>query len=134
MKCMFVRDPFAKLIVYGVKSIEYRTRPTNIRGRIGIIESGTGTIIGDAVVWNCKKLEGFQLYEWCLCCQRRYRNPHHFQQKRGAVVWINVDYDPERKEFMPDLSKSEWLDMEYFYRKELDKFFEKHIQKITSLH
>ena len=41
MKCLIVRPPFAEYIVNSIKTIEYRSRKTNIRGRIGIIESGT---------------------------------------------------------------------------------------------
>lgn len=37
MKVLTVRQPWASLIVHGVKHIETRTRPVNIRGRIGIL-------------------------------------------------------------------------------------------------
>ncbi len=53
MHCLFVKASFAGWIVDGVKLIEYRTRETLIRGRIGIIESGTGTVIGDAELIDC---------------------------------------------------------------------------------
>lgn len=37
MKCLIIRSPFAEWIVQGIKSIEYRTRKTNIRGKIGVV-------------------------------------------------------------------------------------------------
>lgn len=37
MKALTVRQPWASLIVHGVKHIETRSKPTKIRGRIGII-------------------------------------------------------------------------------------------------
>ena len=37
MKALTVRQPWASLIVHGPKHIETRSKPTKIRGRIGII-------------------------------------------------------------------------------------------------
>ena len=54
MKCLFVRAPFAGWIVDGVKTVEYRTRPTNIRGKIGIVQSKSGTVIGVAEITGCR--------------------------------------------------------------------------------
>ena len=53
MKCLIVKPPFANYIVNGIKTIEYRSRKTNIRGRIGIIESGSSTILGDVQLVDC---------------------------------------------------------------------------------
>lgn len=102
MRCLFVKAPFAGWIVGGVKQIEYRTRETLIRGRIGIIESGTGTVIGDTMLIDCIYNAELGLYEWILWDSRRYLKPIPFEHKRGAMVWIEVDM-PFRISFAPKL-------------------------------
>lgn len=34
LRALSIRQPFAELILLGQKPIEYRSRPTNIRGRV----------------------------------------------------------------------------------------------------
>jgi len=124
MKCLFVRPPFAGYIVDGVKFIEYRTRRTLLRGKIGIIESGSGTVIGDAILWSCDlsgKHEGF--YSWYLTNARRYARPIPFKHKKGAMVWINLDIDPEQQAIAPHLNIKELIESFNAYEKDLDAFF-----------
>lgn len=104
MKCLFVRSPFAGWIVDGVKTIEYRSKSSNIRGRIGIIQSMSGTVIGDVEIVGCRWNEEIQFYEWSLANARRYKQPMPFKMKPGAVVWIEVDYSPDEQESAPKLS------------------------------
>ena len=106
MKCLFVRSPFAGWIVDGVKTIEYRTRPTNIRGRIGIVQSKSGTVIGTAEITGCEWNEELEHYEWKLANSVRFAVPLPFRQKNGAVVWIDVEV-PEKRQSAPKLSAAE---------------------------
>jgi len=122
MKCLFVRHPFAGWIVDGVKDIEYRTRPTNVRGRIGIIQSRTGTVIGEAELTGCTYNEELDFYEWELMIPRRFKNPVPFTAKHGAVVWLNVDFNPDEQEDAPRLTHEELKAAVSAYEKELDKF------------
>ena len=108
MKCLFVKPPFAGYIVDGIKLIEYRTRKIYIRGRIGIIESGTGTIIGDVEIVDCRFDSTFQLYEWYLDNPRRFATPVPFEHKQGAMVWIDLDIDLKDQKTAPGLSDDEW--------------------------
>jgi len=39
LPCLLVRQPYASLIAYGLKRIEFRKYPTRVRGRIGIAAS-----------------------------------------------------------------------------------------------
>jgi hypothetical protein len=39
MKCLLVRQPYASLISYGIKRIEFRNRPAKIRGQIALASS-----------------------------------------------------------------------------------------------
>lgn len=123
MKCLFVRPPFSGYIVDGIKLIEYRTRKTYLRGRIGIIESGTGTVIGDVEIVDCRFDSKFQIYEWYLDDPRRYATPVPFEHKQGAMVWIDLDIDWENQKSAPDISDKEWNDAVSAYEKHLEKFF-----------
>ena len=82
MKCLFVRPPFAGWIVDGVKTIEYRSKASNIRGRVGIIQSMSGTVIGDVEIVGCNWNEKIQCYEWSLANARRYKRPLVFSRSR----------------------------------------------------
>ena len=104
MNCLFVRAPFAGWIVDGVKLIEYRTRETLIRGGIGIIESGSGTVIGDAKLTNCIFDHQFKHYGWEISNPRRYANPVPFEHKQGCITWAILDYDPDAQEIAPPMS------------------------------
>jgi hypothetical protein len=92
MKCLIVREPFASEIVDGVKPIEFRSRSTNIRGRIGIIAAGSKTIIGEVDLVDCQRWEDetSYTYEWVISSPLRYSSPRSYQHQSGAQVWINV--------------------------------------------
>ena len=88
--CLVVKPPYARQIVTGQKTEEYRSRPTKIRGRIGIIESGSGTIIGDAELYDCTERDGGWEYAWHLRGARCYAVPVAYRHPFGAVVWVKV--------------------------------------------
>ena len=73
-RCLCVKSPYAGQIVDGTKTEEYRSTATRIRGKIGIIESGTGTVIGEAELYDCTKLGEWE-YVWHVRNARRYRKP-----------------------------------------------------------
>ena len=122
IKCLFVRSPFAGWIVDGVKTIEYRSKASNIRGRVGIIQSMSGTVIGDVEIVGCNWNDKIQHYEWSLANARRYKHPLTFQQKSGAVVWIGVDYDPNVQEIAQALSVAAKKREKAAYEKEIAIF------------
>ena len=95
MKCLIVRPPFAKYIVDGIKTIEYRSRKTNIRGRIGIIESGTSTIIGDVKIIDCTYNPDIHLWEWKLSSPNKYYRSIRIKRKKGAIIWEDIDFNPD---------------------------------------
>ena len=97
MKCLIVRPPFAEYIVNSIKTIEYRSRKTNIRGKIGIIESGTSSIIGDVELIDCVYNPDIYLWEWHLISARTYANPIPIIRKKGTIVWQDIDYDYTKK-------------------------------------
>jgi len=76
-----VRQPYAEQIINGTKTIEYRSRSTNIRGSIFIyatlktyngVSAGNlqrGLIIGTVEIHDCKKVGSS--YHWLLRNPRR---------------------------------------------------------------
>lgn len=111
MKCLIIKQPWIELILSGKKTWEMRSRPTNIRGRIGLIEQGTGLIVGEAELTDCMesitnfdigycqhlhKIEDIELLEkwhipWVLENAKRYEKPIPYKHPQGAVVWVNVE-------------------------------------------
>lgn len=125
MKCLIVKAPFSGWIVDGVKLIEFRTRNTAIRDRIGIIESGTKTVIGDVEITGCKYNKETGLYFWFLKNGRRYAKPVPYQHKRGAIVWTEVDVDPHAMRYGN-------IVIDYYHEKALYEIEEaRHLIKLT---
>lgn len=87
-----VRQPFAEQIIHGTKKIEFRSRKTNIRGRVYIyaskkitsrekeaykkmkVELGTfpvGILVGTVEIVDCKERSGE--YHWILAKPKRLK-------------------------------------------------------------
>lgn len=131
MNCLFVKAPFAGWIADGVKLIEYRTRETLIRGRIGIIENGTGTVIGDAELIDCNWNPQQRLYLWLLRNPRRYVTPVLFEHKQGRVTWAILDIDPEQQAIAPRLTGARFKRESAEYRKTLDSWLLEHAKHLV---
>ena len=110
MKCLIVRPPFAGFICDGIKETEYRKKKTTIRGRIGIIEAGTSKVIGDVELWNCEYNPDIGLWEWQLSFPRKYFYPFVVQHKKGAITWMDVDYNENNQVIIQKVSN--YLDEE----------------------
>lgn len=111
MKCLVIKQPWIEMELDGLKPWELRSRATNIRGRIGLIEQGTGLIVGEAELLGC--IEFFDInylakfYEqhriddieilkkWNVALVMdnhiRYEKPIPYKHPQGAVVWVNVE-------------------------------------------
>jgi predicted transcriptional regulator len=97
MLALSVRQPYADQIMRGTKRIEYRSRPTKVRGRVYIYASlkpassrgedlPRGVIVGAVEIHNCTGSPG--KYHWHL------RNPKRLSRPRKPVgkpqpVWFN---------------------------------------------
>jgi hypothetical protein len=89
---------------------EMRSTKTNLRGKVGLIESGTGLIMGEVIIDGCsenaisptnydlvkyhKVIEIVLLkkwkYAWFLSKAKRYDNPLPYHHPQGAVIWVNL--------------------------------------------
>lgn len=92
-KALNIRQPYAEMILRGIKKIEYRTMRTNIRGRVYIYASltpglqdafdklksqpgdfPTGVLVGTVEIAGCETSDGYD-YEWLLANPERLEKP-----------------------------------------------------------
>lgn len=112
MDGLIIKKKWLDLILAGKKTWEIRGSATKARGKIALIESGTGTIVGEATLIdvvgplskqdllnNSKKHQvdpadikaGIRYrkpHAWILRGARRYRKPKPYQHPHGAVIWV----------------------------------------------
>lgn len=110
---LLVRSPWADFIVDSNKTWELRGSRTNIRGKIDIILSGSGCIIGTADLVDCigpltrddlcdnvkKHRVGYtsidditydKVYAWVLENAKRFDKPVPYKHPSGAVIWVKT--------------------------------------------
>jgi len=111
MKGLIVKPKWADLILYRNKTIEIRGSKTNIRGKIGIIKSGSKKVYGTVELVDCIKLDKnlYKLlrdkhkvdcpfdklpykepYGWCFKNAKPFKNPITYKHKQGCVIWVNL--------------------------------------------
>lgn len=111
-RALIVRQPWVDLILSGQKTWEMRSRKTNVVGWVGIIEQGTGLIVGRAFItggWYRPTQEELisnharhlvddiaLLEKWCVAWTleqaERLEKPIAYNHPRGAVTWVKI-YD-----------------------------------------
>jgi hypothetical protein len=107
---LIVKRKWLEYILAGVKTWEMRSRKTNIRGKIGLIESGTGLVKGTVEIVDClEPLEesdyaislcnhwvgDYELlrkwkYPWVLRNAQTLPEPIPYNHPQGAVTWVNL--------------------------------------------
>lgn len=105
MRALSIRQPYAELILRGIKKIEYRSRPTKIIGERFYIyaslkwagvnghdsqgiqegEAPTGVIVGTAAIAKCERENGH--YEWHLSNVKRIKKPRK-PKGQPQPVWF----------------------------------------------
>lgn len=113
MKGLIIKPFWADLILDGEKNIEIRSSNTNIRGKIGIIKSGSKKVFGTVELIGSEELteEKFNLwkdrhrldisyaelieiypkpYAWHFANAERYNSPVNYNHKQGCVIWVNL--------------------------------------------
>ena len=73
-----------------------RSTATKIRGRIGLIEAGTGNIVGEANLITSAKSLTKPIHIWFMDNVIRYDKPIPYKHPRGAVIWVKLQ--PDTKE------------------------------------
>jgi hypothetical protein len=109
-RALIIKKEHLDKILDSNKTWEMRSSKTNIRGRIGLIESGSGLIMGEAFLLDClnpldeikamasilyhhvtdKKLLKKWKYPWVLKDAKRYKEPISYKHPQGAVIWVKL--------------------------------------------
>jgi len=107
---LIIRQPWIELILSGKKTWEMRSKPTAVRGRIALIEAGTGLIVGETELTSSPKhltlghvaheykwhrVNDYALLEqwpfpWVLQDTERYEQPVPYNHPKGAVIWVDL--------------------------------------------
>jgi hypothetical protein len=114
MKGLVIKKEWLDIILSGEKNWEIRSRYTNIRGRIALIQSGSGLVVGVANLIGCagplSELEfnnNFskhrvapevmaqfhykKIFAWVLDNAIRLSTPISYKHPIGAVTWVNLE-------------------------------------------
>jgi hypothetical protein len=113
MHALLIRSPHIERILAGKKTWEIRSSRTQMRGRIALVRSGSGTIVGTCEIVNCigpltpeqfrrnarkvgiKPTEArssyAKTYAWVLAEVGSLRKPVSYKHPSGAVIWVKLD-------------------------------------------
>jgi hypothetical protein len=108
-KALIIKKEWLDKIFDDEKIWEMRTTLTKIRGKIKLIESGSGLILGECEIINSfkpsdnellaniskHKVEDISLLnKWCCAWviknPIRYNTPIAYKHPQGAVIWVNL--------------------------------------------
>lgn len=111
-KALIIKKEWLDLILEGKKTFEVRSGNTKIRGKIGLIESGSGLIVGECDLVNSIIIDNNNikdvLYKSCISnpeiINNMYKNPHawelnnfirynqplKYKHPKGAIIWIDL--------------------------------------------
>lgn len=110
MDCLIIKKEFLDKIFSGHKTWEIRGSKTHKRGKIGLIQSGSGTIVGECELIGCSDeltIEHFlankdkhqssnnslsykKTYAWILKNAKKYEKPIKYKHPLGAIIWVKV--------------------------------------------
>lgn len=120
LRALLIRRPWIDKILDDEKTWEIRGSRTSVEGRIGLIASGSGTVIGVCDLADCagpltaaefrtnvrkagmrpnEATLGYyrQTYAWVLKNAQRLERPVPYHHASGAVIWVKLDSAVERK-------------------------------------
>lgn len=110
MDALIIKKPWIDLILAGEKIWEIRGCPTKKRGKIELIQSGSGLVIGCCDLIDCIKLD-LSIYKnsidkhcikyvevfpykstfaWVIANPIRYEKPKPYKHPNGAVIWVKL--------------------------------------------
>lgn len=110
MKALIIKKQWLDLILNGKKSWEIRGSKTKTRGKIELIQSGSGLVIGCCEIVDCfelnfldfqnsinkhqikdfNKLPYKKTYAWVINKAQKYEAPRKYNHPKGAVIWVKV--------------------------------------------
>lgn len=110
MKALIIKKPWIDYILDGSKTWEIRGSNTKIRGKIELIQSGSGLVLGSCEIIGCKelnlldyqqnrelhKIDNIQTlpyrktYAWIIANVERYETPKKYKHPKGAIIWVSL--------------------------------------------
>ena len=110
MKALIIKQPWIDYILEGKKTWEIRGCNTKVRGKIELIQSGSGLIVGsceivDSIeitleeykqevhkhkICNIDMLPYSTTYAWVIKNAKRYAKPKKYKHPQGAIIWVNL--------------------------------------------
>lgn len=106
MDGLIIKQPWINLILNNKKTWELRSKKTHKRGKIALIASKTGTILGECTLSDCIELDKqtfeknrdkhhstqafsqTKLYAWILSNPKQYARPRPYTHPQGAIIWV----------------------------------------------
>lgn len=85
VECLSMHQPWASLLVYGIKRIEGRNWPTNHRGWLWIASTAQEPSAASIEVWNTSLHGGMLL----ICCPVPYTNTCCTSRLTTLAAWNN---------------------------------------------
>ena len=95
LRGLVIQREFLDLIFAKKKDWELRGSNSNMRGRIALIESGLGLLVGQACMIDGKYYE--ETHAWVLKGARRLKRAVKYKHPTGAVIWVKLSKSVEKK-------------------------------------
>jgi hypothetical protein len=119
LRALIIRRPWIDHILADTKTWEIRGARTSIRGLIGLIAGGSGTVVGICELIDCvgpltksafrrnaakagmRPREAVlgryrKTYAWVLAKPKRLKKPIAYKHPNGAVIWVILGKAAER--------------------------------------
>ena len=119
MRALLIRSPHIEKILDGKKIWEIRGSRTDVREQVGLVRSGSGTIIGVCDVVDCIPIltdEQFRrnarkagskpsevslghyknTFAWVLANPQYLKAPVPYKHPTGAIIWVKLDAQVEK--------------------------------------
>lgn len=110
MDALIIKKPWIDYILSGKKTWEIRGCSTKKRGKIELIQSKSGLVVGCCEITDCFKLNLKEYsssynkhcidkldclpykatYAWVISNPCRYENPKKYSHPNGAVIWVKL--------------------------------------------
>lgn len=110
MNALIIKKQWLDEIFSGKKIWEIRGSNTKIRGKIGLIQSGSGLIVGECELIDCFEIDDVlyknsykfhaiqnteimpykKTYAWVLSNPIKYKTPIKYKHPNGAIIWVKL--------------------------------------------
>jgi hypothetical protein len=109
MKGLIIKQPYIDNILSGRKTWEIRGGNTKTRGKIELIQSGSGLVVGCCEIVDCLPLDKDSFvankekhliqsevlpynktFAWVIENAKRYDKPRKYKHPCGAIIWVNL--------------------------------------------